>query len=216
MKLNFEYEKEKDIWCILNKGKDSKHSQKPTSQYEKLIEKYGDNPNNKDVSDFIGSYIQEKNVSIEEYLDYYQKDWDSFSDAFHQRAQEIFGAPLPKNITAYLTINSRCPYSIEEDYFFVTFPTYDYIARKTAMHELWHFYTWYGLGTDQVQILGEEKYGNLKEALTVLINVICKDVLPEGVADAGYSQHKELREKILDYWSKNPNIKDLWEYLKIQ
>ncbi len=213
MKLTFQYDKDKDIWCILNKGKASRHSQKPTKQYESLIEKYGENPSSIDTENFINSYIEEKDVSIEKYLDYYQKDWDSISDTFHQRAKEVFGISLPKDITAYLTINNRCPYSIEENYFFVTFPAYDYIARKTVMHELWHFYTWYGLGTEQVQILGEEKYGNLKEALTILINVICKDILPEGVEDAGYPQHKEMREKIIEYWNKNPNMKDLWNYL---
>lgn len=216
MKLTFQYDKEKDIWCILNKGNGSRYSQKPTKQYEMLIEKYGESPNNVDTDNFISSYIEEKNVSIEKYLDYYQKDWDSISDTFHQRAQQIFDVSLPQTVTAYLTINSRCPYSIEEDYFFVTLPTYDYIARKTAMHELWHFYTWYGLGAEQVQILGEEKYGNLKEALTVILNIEFKDLLPEGVEDAGYPQHKELREKIVKYWNKNPNIKDLWGYLKTQ
>jgi hypothetical protein len=39
------------------------------------------------------------------------------------------------------------------------------------MHELWHFYTWYGLGVDQEERLGKEKYNDLKEALTVLINI---------------------------------------------
>ena len=81
------------------------------------------------------------------------------------------------------------------------------------MHELWHFYTWYGLGADQEEKLGKQKYNDLKESLTVLLNVECEDLLPSGVIDTGYSQHQETREKILVYWKKNRNIKNLWNYL---
>jgi hypothetical protein len=37
--------------------------------------------------------------------------------------------------------------------------------------------------------------------------------MPEGSEDIGYPQHKELREKIVEYWEKNPNMKELWEYI---
>ena len=213
MKPTFVYEKEKDVWCLLNKGKSSTHSQNPTKQYEQLVEKYGASPSPESVGDFIDNYLSDKDVSIEKYLNLYQKDWDTVAKEYHSRAEEIFGIKIPTEIKAYLTINGRCPYSIEESYFFVTVPTYDYIARKTAMHELWHFYTWYGLGAEQVQKLGIEKYGELKEALTVLLNVECKDLLPERVEDTGYPQHKELREKILKFWETDKNINNLWNYL---
>ena len=81
------------------------------------------------------------------------------------------------------------------------------------MHELWHFYTWYSLGINQVEKLGKEKYNDLKEALTVLLNVEFRDLLPEGIIDAGYPQHKELRDKILKFWEKDRNIINLWNYL---
>ncbi len=213
MKVTFDYDKEKDIWCLLNKGKSSTHSQNATKQYQQLVEKHGDNLSTETVGGFIDNYLLDKNVSIEKYINLYQKDWDTVSEKYHCRAEEVFSVKLPIDIKAYLTINSRCPYSIEENYFFVTVPTYDYIARKTVMHELWHFYTWYGLGADQVEKLGVQKYGELKEALTVLLNVECKDLLPEGVEDIGYSQHKELREKILKFWENDRDIVKLWEHL---
>lgn len=213
MTVTFEYNKENDIWCLLNKGKSSTHSQNATKQYEQLIEKYGENLTAETAEAFIKTYLFDKNVSIEKYISLYQKDWDTVSEIYHRRAEEIFETKLPSNINAYLTINSRCPYSIRENYFFVTVPTYVYIARKTVMHELWHFYTWYGLGADQVEKLSREKYGDLKEALTVLLNVKCMDLLSEGVEDTGYPQHKELREKILQFWEKDKNITNLWAYL---
>ena len=43
MKLNFEYSKEKDVWCLLNKGKSSVTSPHPTETYRKLVDSIGEN-----------------------------------------------------------------------------------------------------------------------------------------------------------------------------
>jgi hypothetical protein len=78
------------------------------------------------------------------------------------------------------------------------------------MHELWHFYTWQVFGREWENKLGKQKYNEIKEALTVLLNVECKNLLPEGITDNGYPQHKELREKIVVEWEKDKNIEKLW------
>ncbi len=117
---------------------------------------------------------------------------------------------MDKEIKAYLTINDRCPYRIEENLFFVTISKKSPV--KIIMHELWHFYTWEKFGS-QEKIIGEKKYDNIKEALTVLLNVECKKLLPEGIQDKGYPQHKELREKILKIWTEKPDIDFLWNKL---
>ncbi len=211
MEINFTYNTEKDIWCLLNKGKSSNNSQNPTKIYEQLVAEHGESPTSEATVDFIEKYISEKNIDLQKCVEIFQKDWDSVSDEYHKRAEAIFGASLPNAVTAYLTVNTRCPYSIENNYFYVS--AQNSSPRKTAMHELWHFYTWYGLGTDQEEKLGKQKYNDLKESLTVLLNVECKDLLPEGVTDAGYPQHTEMRAKILEFWEKDRNIRNLWEYL---
>ena len=213
MKVIFKYDKEKDIWCLLNKGKSSINSPNPTKQYEQLVELHRENLSNEITASFVDSYLSEKSVDIEKYIEAYQKDWDIVAKEYIDRAEKIFGVSLPEDMIAYLTINSRCPYSLEENYFFVTVPTYPYIALKTAMHELWHFYTWYSFGVDQEEKLGKQKYNDLKEAFTVLLNVECKDLLPEDVIDKGYPQHAELREKILELWGTEKNIHKVWEAL---
>ncbi len=211
MKVSFAYDKEKDIWCLLNKGKSSNNSQNPTKQYMQLVALYGENPTEKEAKVFIDKYLTENKIDITERIENLQNDWESISSEFQTRAENIFGTLLSNNITAYLTINSRSPYNIQKDFFYVSLSSNQ--TRKIAMHELWHFYTWYGLGTEQEEILGKEKYNELKEALTVLLNIECKDLLPEGVTDAGYPQHQELREKILEYWQKDKNIQNLWDYI---
>jgi hypothetical protein len=212
MKIYFEYSKEKDIWCILNKGKSSQNSPYPTKVYEELVKNCGENPSSQDVSSFIDLYTSVNKINISEQLTNYEKDWNLVEDEYKKRAESIFGVTLPKDIIAYLTVNNRCPYHIRDNYFFVS-TNNQFSGRRTVMHELWHFYTWYGIGTDEEKRLGLQKYNDLKEALTVLLNIECKDLLPEGFVDMGYPQHKEIREKIVQYWAQDKNIKNLWRFL---
>ena len=78
------------------------------------------------------------------------------------------------------------------------------------MHELWHFYTWQRFGSDYETRLGKQKYNDIKEALTVLLNIECADLFPEGMTDNGYPQHKELREKIVGIWKDTKDIEKVW------
>jgi hypothetical protein len=212
MKINFQYDKEKDIWCLLNKGKSSNNSSSPTKQYEQLVERYGENPTSTQVAEFVDDYIRKNNLNIVSLTESLQKDWQIISEEFERRAESIFNVRLNMDINVYLTVNSRCPYSIVDNSFYISMQSKQ--ARKTIMHELWHFYTWYGLGVDEEATLGKSKYNNLKESLTVLLNVECKDLLPDGVMDAGYPQHQSIRENILQFWAKNKNISNLWEHFK--
>lgn len=211
MKVTYTYDKSKDIWCLLNKGKSSNNSQNPTKQYEQLVANYGENPTEEQTGAFIDEYIAENNIDISRRIEDFQRDWESISTEFQRKAESIFSAALPDDVTAYLTVNSRCPYDIRNKYFYVSLTAPQ--PSRTAMHELWHFYTLYGLGTDQEEKIGKQKYNDLKESLTVLLNVECKNLLPEGVVDMGYTQHQDLRKKILEYWEKDKNIKNLWNYL---
>ncbi len=212
MEVIFDYSKDKDVWCLLNKGKSSNNNPNPTKVYELLTAKCGESPAEENTSSFIDTYLAENAVSIEAYIAKYTKEWSLVSDEYHKRAEAVFGSVLPQDVTAYLTINNRNPYSISDNLFYVTVPRDT--VRKTVMHELWHFYTWYGLGTDQEEILGKQKYNDLKEALTVLLNVECADLLPEGISDEGYPQHQELRKSILDMWGTEKDIKVIWNRLK--
>lgn len=207
MKVNFKYDKEKDVWCLLNYGRSSMNSKTITKVYQKIIDKFGENISPDAISDFISDYLKESNLNIEKFILEYQMGWDNISEKFKTKAEEIFNVKLDSDITAYLSINNRSPYNIPENYFFVSVPAY---MRKTVMHELWHFYTWYKFGIVWEEKLGKQKYNDLKEALTVLLNIEFKDFLNE-VEDVGYPQHKELRNKILEIWNEDKNIEKLWE-----
>lgn len=140
MQINFTYDKDKDVLCLLNKGKSSNNSQNSTKQYGQLVERYGKNPTIKNVSDFIDEYIAKNGIDIQKQIVDFHKDWENISADFQKRAEAIFDVSLPNDVTAYLTVNSRCPYSIPDNFFYVSLqPTQ---TRRIVMHELWHFYTW--------------------------------------------------------------------------
>lgn len=212
MKLTFAYDRNWDVWCVLNYGKTSMNSSTPTKQYEELLNHYSEPASESDTNRFIESYILRNGIKMETLSETLQMEWDTIASEYQKRAEEIFSIALPRDVTAYLTINERCPYSIQEDMFFVS-TAYPHAANKTAMHELWHFYTWYKYGLEWQAKLGALKYNEIKEALTVLLNVECKDLLPEGTTDKGYPQHQELRQRILELWSKDKNMDNLWHAL---
>ncbi len=207
MKLNFTYDKEKDIWCLLTYGKKSVNSGLTTKAYDELIEKYGGNPSQEEASIFIDEYISTKNISTEKLIVGYEKDWNLIKDTYQKRAEEIFGVFLHEDVTVYLTINNRCPYDLANNGFFISMSRPASTGKLTAMHELWHFYTWYAFGVTEEEKIGKQRYNDIKEALTVLLNIECKDLLPEGVQDNGYPQHGELREKITQLWLEHKDLK---------
>ncbi len=208
MNIHFTYNREKDVWCLLNKGKSSNNSQTATKVYEELVHAYGEHLTPDKVSAFIDTYIADKGIDIPALITKFENDWSAIADEYYIRAERVFGKTLPHDVTAYLTVNTRCPYSIENHYFFVSMLNTS--ARKTIVHELWHFYTWQRFGSDYETRLGKQKYNDIKEALTVLLNIECTDLLPEGVTDTGYPQHKELREKIVTIWEDTKDIEKVW------
>jgi hypothetical protein len=211
MKIIFDYNQEKDIWCLLKKGKGSNNSSTPTKMYEKLIIDYGENPTEDKVAIFIEKYLSDNNINKQEYILNYQKDWDIISKEYQKIAETVFGVSLLKDIVVYLTVNDRCPYNIKDNYFFVSFPSRSEII--IAMHELWHFYTWYKFGIIWEEKIGKQKYNDLKESLTVLLNIECKNLFSKEIKDNGYPQHKNLRNKILEIWEKEKNIEKVWDEL---
>jgi len=68
MKLNFTYNREKDIWCILNKGNSSNNSLKQTRTYIELLKQVDMPLTEEKVSLFIDRYLQVDNIKIEQVI----------------------------------------------------------------------------------------------------------------------------------------------------
>lgn len=203
MIVNFLYNEDKDIDCLLSKGGNSTNSSKPTKAYEALLDYTNDLHDREKVRKFIQSF---RSKDINTNLVQLHKNWTSISNEFEKRAENVFGVNISETINAYLTVTGRYPYSIDDKYFYV--PANKTNANSTCMHELWHFYTWHKFGAQQ-DIIGPTKYNEIKEALTVLLNIECRDLMADEV-DNGYSQHKELRTKVVETWNKTKNIEEVW------
>lgn len=210
MKVTFKYDLKKDIWCILNYGRSSQNSNTQTKVYEEIVALYGAAFTEDQVTEFLKNYYIQNHIILEEHVASYQKEWEGISQTFKSRAEAIFGSSLSGEITVYLTANNRCPYNLNEKFFFVSVPTYS--MRKTVMHELWHFYTWEIFGREEEARLGRLKYNDIKESLTVLLNLEFESLL-EGKMDNGYPQHKELRDKILELYKSGKSVKEIWGLL---
>ncbi len=209
MKVNFVYNEDKDIDCLLSKGGGSNNQPgNRTKTYEALLAFTSDLGNREKVREFVRGFIQDNKLDPQKDALAIQKNWDSISGEFEKRAERVFDLSIADTITAYLTITGRFPYRIEERYFYVSAKKTN--ANTTAMHELWHFYTWYKFGRETEQKIGVEKYNDIKESLTVLLNIECLDLMG-GEIDKGYPQHQELRNKIIDIWNKTKDINEVWK-----
>jgi hypothetical protein len=213
--VEFVYDREKDVTCLLEKGPGGYFNPSPTTAYKALLQYAGEHPTQEQASEFIDIYLKEKGIDISEKIKEYTLESKEILENFKRKAEEVFGIEISEGSKAYLTVNNRCPYNIEENMFYATISE----VPKTisiSMHELWHFYTWYKFG-EKEQDLGEidsKRYGDIKEALTVLLNPDSLNLLPKGEIDNGYPQHAELRKKIADLWKQNPDIEFVWDSIR--
>lgn len=201
MKLKFKYDLEKDIENFIKSAK-SVNSKKSTGIMQEYIDIYGESFEETSLRKFITEIL--KDVDINQIISDITLKWSSIEDEFIMRSEKIFDCKYPmEEVTVFLTTNSRCTYNTAEKYFFVSIPRVD-VAHVTIMHELFHFYTKEAFEN----LIPKENYNNIKESLTVLLNVEYSDLMGEA-KDEGYSQHTEMRQTITDLWSEGKNMKEI-------
>jgi len=208
MQLNFSYDEEKDIDCLLLVGGGSTFQPgNRTKTYECLLAFTSEIDNRETVREFVRVFIKNNMIDPQGNIATIQKNWDSISDGFQKSAERVFGVSMTDAVTAYLTITRRYPYRLDKNYFYVSATNTN--ANAVAMHELWHFYTWRKFGREVESKIGAKTYGDIKEALTVLLNIECPALMGSEI-DKGYPQHQELRSRIMDIWSKSKDIEEVW------
>ena len=208
MQIQFKYDEDKDIDCLMSKGPGSINQPGNKTKTYQALEMFTSDLHNKEkVREFVRKYISDNQIDPEALCISMKKEWDQIGTQFEDRAERVFGINIPETITAYLTITRRYPYNIKDNYFFVS--TTPVNIRGIAMHELWHFYTWEKFGEREIIRLGMNKYNDVKEALTILLNLECSDLM--NANDFGYPQHQALRKVIADTWIKTKNIENAWD-----
>lgn len=211
MKITFSYSLNKDVENFIKSAR-SVNNKNFTKLQEVYIEKFGKDFDTAKVKSFIESYNKESKIDFDATIAEIDKKWRTIEGEFIRRAENIFGV-YPSDILAYLSTNSRCTYNTEQNYFFVFIGSTH--TNAIIMHELWHFYTGHRLRADLAKDgISSEKYNDIKESLTELLNLECKDLL-EGHEDKGYPQHVAMRESIRKIWAKDKNLDNLITQLKI-
>ncbi|MDO8590138.1 MAG: hypothetical protein Q7R69_02600 [bacterium] len=202
MRVEFAYDLDKDVENFA-KTLNSVNNKEHTAFHRLYIEKRGQDFK----PDLVKKFIKEHtiNIDIPAVIAEIENNWLPIHEKFIERAEKIFGIKYPlEKITAYLTTNNRCSYNTKENYFFVYLKNKS--SNRTIMHEIFHFYTWHLFYKKLFdQGVSKEKYNDIKESLTELLNLEFSDLL-DGAVDYGYQRHQEMRAKVRDMWNSDKNL----------
>jgi len=215
----FKFDKEKDIYNIWETcNKDSSwydHKKNISSVFLEICE----GKNFEECKKELKNYRRKMHNSglIELFVDCVQKAWNKINDEFFKRLEEITKRKFKfEKVNAYITTVMRCPYDYKEPSFMFSFFRDLPSVLSVCGHELLHMQfhnTYWNYAEKEI---GKEKTADLKEALTVLLNLEFKDLW--FVEDRGYETHKELRNFIVGEWTKEKDFEKLLkkciDYLK--
>ncbi len=201
-KVNFAYEIEKDVDNFL-KGLRSVNNPNPTKLHEEFFEKHGEESDRSLVKLFLEEKTKTDGLDFEAKIKTIETEWRPLEAEFFSRCEKMFEMFLPTLVTGYLSLNSRCTYNWKDNYFFISFHSKN--STLTVMHELLHFYTHRKF---EDLIPDRQKFNEIKEALTVLLNLDFKDLMGEQV-DEGYEQHQDLRQKIFRLRKEGKTIPEI-------
>jgi hypothetical protein len=152
-----------------------------------------------------------KNPLVKITLESFNKAWKKIEKEYFKRLKKIMGESFcSKQVIVYLTTSPRCPYdpNKKNPYFYILFFSAIPRALATAGHELMHlqFHNmkyWHSVE----EKIGYNKTHDLKEALTVLLNLEFRDLWI--APDHGYPNHVKLRKYMENEWKKKKSFDEL-------
>ena len=215
-KVIFKFDKEKDLWNHWHKSnwKSSWANFKIHPEIKKICEGKKLEECKEELSAHL-SKLQESNIvrieinSLKEY-------WREIEQEFFKRMDNLMKNNFDEDIIAYLTTLGVCPYDPDEPSFmfslFYSLPHQLQTCGHEIMHLYFHKFYWKKVESQ----IGKEKTGDLKEALSILLNLEFRDLW--FIEDQGYEPHKELRKFISEKWKEEKDFEKLLEkcinYLK--
>lgn len=131
--------------------------------------------------------------------------WSNIEGEYIKRLEKITAKPFAfEKISAFITTIQRCPYNVGENSFMVYCFSNVFDIMRASGHEIFHLHFHKHYWHEVEKELGNQKTHELKEALTVLLNLEFRDLW--FAEDKGYEIHKELREFIRAEWNKDKNF----------
>ncbi len=203
----FKFDKEKDLWNHWHKSnwKSSWANFQIHPKIKRICKGKKLGECKEELSKTLSKLYNSKILSIN--LESTEKAWREIEKEFFKRMNKLMKNKFDKDILAYLTTLGICPYDEDEPSFmfslFYSLPK----QLQTCGHEIMHLYFHKFYWEDVEKKVGEEKTADLKEALTVLLNLEFKDLW--FVEDYGYGPHRKLRKFIIDEWKKEKDFEKL-------
>ena len=209
VKVEFRFDKEKDLWNHWHKS--NWKSPWANFQIHPKIKKICKGKKLEECKQELSKHLSKLQDSklIEINLKSTEKAWKTIEKEFFERMDRLMNKKFDKDIFAYLTTTGICPYDPNEPSFmfslFYSLPT----ILQTCGHEIMHLYFHKFYWKKIEEKIGKEKTADLKEALTVLLNLEFKDLW--FVEDLGYNSHKKIRDFILKTWLEEKDFDSLLE-----
>jgi len=206
-KVIFKFDKEKDLWniwktCNFNSAW---HDFKKNLNLNilKIAEGKEFETCKKEIENYFKKVHESKLISI--FIEAMDKSWNNINDKFFKRLEKIMKKPIcSKEFVGYITTIGRCPYDFKEKSFMISISYSIPHGLKTVAHEIMHIQFHNTYWEEIEKEIGKEKTADLKEALTVLLNLEFKDLW--FVEDKGYESHQKLRTFIEKQWKKEPDF----------
>ncbi len=219
-KVKFDYNLNKDAWSWVLIAKDKNMwglnwreqiAQIPDELLEK-IEKASFFRAQKIVEDYIKNNPKKdyKNKVMRFEMQALEKSWRLVEKKYFKALKLIMKKPIFKEkFSCYFTTGFVCPYNEKESWFMASMWHSTSFSITTICHEIMHLQFLHHY-KDYVKRKGLEnnQIEDLKESLTFLLNepefnkiILCQD--------PGYPEHKELRKKLKNIWSKNKDFQNL-------
>lgn len=214
-KLNFQFDKEKDmrnIWETCNQTKDdygAGFKKMVTKNILKICEGKKYIQCKKELENEM-AYIY-KNPLAPVIVKSFNEGWNKISKEYFDKLEKLLEVRLEiKEIPVYLTNSPMCTYDPRKksaSFYAHLYGNMSWVMN-VAMHELMHIYfhnsKYWEICEKQI---GKRQTFDLKEALTVLLNLEFRNLLINE--DEGYEMHKELRKFIANQWKKKPDFDNL-------
>ena len=208
--LNFKIDKSRDLENIWETATSSSRWYDFKQHVSQNIVKMCEGKNFEECEielDKLMSHIYKTGL-LEIYIDALQKAWNLINGRYFNRMEKIFNKKFPfENVNVYLTTSGRCPYDPDEPSFMVSFFYSIPGSLSVCGHELMHIFFHNTYWNDVAKEIGEDKTADLKEALTVLLNLEFSDLWI--TPDEGYESHQELRNFIVEKWSEEKDFEKL-------
>lgn len=220
IKIKFDYNLKKDAWSwvLIAKNKDMwglnwrDQIAQISNELLKKIEKVSFSSAQKIVENYIEKDSKKEYKSKVLYFEMLalKKLWAIIEKKYFEILANITQKPIFTNeFSCYFTTGLVCPYDEKEKWFMVSMWHSTPFSITTICHEIMHLqFLYYYKNYLKKRRLKKDQIEDLKESLTFLLNEPEFDNIIL-FQDNGYPEHKELRKKLKNTWTKNKDFQNL-------